>query len=47
MMKKFIRIYSLAFAIGSSSLCAISCSDKENQEDIQKNKGNIAIRSVR
>ncbi len=46
-MKKFIRIYSLAFAIGASSLFAISCSDKENQEDIQKNKGNIAIRSVR
>ncbi|MDF2516400.1 MAG: hypothetical protein K0R59_1696 [Sphingobacterium sp.] len=46
-MKKYFSIYSMALVLGMSSITAISCSEKENKEDLQVNKGNIAIRSVR
>jgi hypothetical protein len=37
----------MALILGVSSLAVSSCSDKENKEDIQANKGNVAIRSLR
>lgn len=46
-MKRYFSNYSMALILGVSSLAAMSCSNKENTEDIQANKGNVSIRSVR